>query len=137
MEDLKKKGGDLDDLKVKKGWFIQCGTGAIEENYTWDDKKVRHELTIGTWSRHLRKSSEGHEQDDEGNQSDKDHSEVEGKESGAIRNGNQHLEELGRKKLNVIGSSKHHQALRNLRGRSKRVSRLRSMRRRRALRSNH
>lgn len=30
----------MEDLKVKKGWFIHSGQGTIESNYDFDDKKV-------------------------------------------------------------------------------------------------
>ena len=43
----------MQDLKVKKGWFIQGGQGTIEDNYEFDDKKVREMLCVGTRSRNL------------------------------------------------------------------------------------
>lgn len=38
----------MEDFKVKKGWFIQSSHGTIEENYDYDDKK---ELGAGTYGR--------------------------------------------------------------------------------------
>lgn len=38
----------MDDITVKKGWFIQSGQGSIDDNYVYDDKK---ELGAGTYGR--------------------------------------------------------------------------------------
>lgn len=45
----------MEDLKVKKGWFIHSGQGTIESNYDFDDKKVgsdlHQELGQGTYGK--------------------------------------------------------------------------------------
>jgi hypothetical protein len=46
----------MEDLRLKKGWFIQGGTGNIEDNYDFDEKKVGALLSLGTRSRNLRQS---------------------------------------------------------------------------------
>jgi calcium-dependent protein kinase len=38
----------MEDVKVRKGWFIQSGQGTVEENYEYDDRK---ELGAGTYGR--------------------------------------------------------------------------------------
>lgn len=32
----------MEDIKLKKAWFIQSAQGSLEENYDYDDKKVDH-----------------------------------------------------------------------------------------------
>ena len=41
----------MENLKVKKGWFIQTGNGTVEENYDYSDQK---ELGQGTYGKVVR-----------------------------------------------------------------------------------
>ncbi len=84
----------MEDLTLKKGWFIQSGSGTIEQNYDFDEKKVA-DAHPGARPGHIRPRRARHAQDHQGRPRHQDHPQSQGQEPRALRHRDQHLEDPG------------------------------------------
>lgn len=76
----------MQDLKVRKEWFIQSGACKIEDNYDISNKKVSlTPLIPGTRPRNIRKSHFGQTQGHQSLKSHQNHPKGQGEEPRKIR----------------------------------------------------